>query len=312
MPGPRERSDPDAVVFFNRHGMRITGSWVQVPGRRYAVRDLGEISAVRCPRSRLVVRVVAAVWVALIVGGLVIVWVSAWVRRLGLLALLVMLLGVALGVLRANPARVVLCTRASTGVRSLLVSNDLQLVNQVYRALCRAREYDIARRRLAGEQVPADPTSCGGFRSIMDGPAYSVLAGFGALLLMTVVLMVAGGRGPSRPSAEPLSDGAVPATLAGCGYVAASYRPRLETGAGSGGSDEVSHAVEQVQCLIDYNSGYPVELEIDLPLGIDGLFGLQTQHGVLWVQQCNGIDQDGIVNQDTWDKLYAPSPDCGP
>jgi hypothetical protein len=309
--GLRGRQAPDAVVFLRRHGVRVTESWAEVPGGRYAVRDLTEMYAVRCPRGRPVVGVVAAVWVALAVGGLGVGWLSAWVLRLGTLALLALLLGVAFLVLRANPARVVLFARTPVGVRRLFASGDLVAVNQVYRALCRARDHDAVRRQLAGEQVGTDLASCGGFKSIMDGPAYSLLAGVGALLLMTLALVVSCAHGSSQPGAD-LPDGTAEAAPATCEYVLASYRPRLALGAGSGGTDEISQAIAQVQCLIDDNSGYPAELDVDRPLGIDGLFGAQTHRGVLWVQRCNSLDRDGIVDHDTWDALYAPGPDCGP
>ncbi|MEV2211556.1 peptidoglycan-binding protein [Streptomyces sp. NPDC050997] len=113
-----------------------------------------------------------------------------------------------------------------------------------------------------------------------------------ALVCGTAVL-VAGGLLATAPTASA----AVAET--DCPYIGESERPTVNQG-------DSGDKVRQVQCLINYYSGYPNWLEMD------GEYGSRTLQGVRWVQTCNDTTggADGIVGASTWSRLYAPKPAC--
>ncbi|MFD7641352.1 peptidoglycan-binding protein [Kitasatospora sp. NPDC059795] len=90
---------------------------------------------------------------------------------------------------------------------------------------------------------------------------------------------------------------ASPRAFAGCNYVSSSYRPTLSIGS-------TGDAVNQVECLINYNSSY------ESWLNEDGVFDEKTARAVTYLQACNGIGGNGTVDARTWDKLYNPNRLC--
>ncbi|MFG3254729.1 peptidoglycan-binding protein [Streptomyces sp. NPDC048172] len=74
-----------------------------------------------------------------------------------------------------------------------------------------------------------------------------------------------------------------------CGY----YDGSATTRRGDSGDN-----VREVQCLINqWNGGSP--------LNVDGDFGPRTESWVVYFQDVNGLQVDGIVGPETWDALRA-------
>ncbi|MFE9648464.1 peptidoglycan-binding protein [Streptomyces sp. NPDC006365] len=113
-----------------------------------------------------------------------------------------------------------------------------------------------------------------------------------ALVCGTAVL-AAGGLLTGAPTASAA------AAEANCNYIDDSARPTVRPG-------DTGDAVRQVQCLINYYSGYSNWLEED------GGYGSYTLEAIHWVQTCNATTggADGIVGPSTWSRLYTPKPDC--
>jgi peptidoglycan hydrolase-like protein with peptidoglycan-binding domain len=112
-------------------------------------------------------------------------------------------------------------------------------------------------------------------------------------LVCGIALLTAGGLLTGAPTASAA------ATETNCNYIDDSARPTVNPG-------DVGDAVRQVQCLVNYYSGYPHWLEED------GGYGPRTLDGVHWVQTCNATTggADGIVGSSTWSRLYAPKSAC--
>ncbi|MDL5206193.1 peptidoglycan-binding domain-containing protein [Streptomyces sp. ALI-76-A] len=82
-----------------------------------------------------------------------------------------------------------------------------------------------------------------------------------------------------------------------CNHISDSSRPTVYV-------NQDGPATKQVQCLINYYSGFPTWLTED------GDYGTNTYNGIKWVQRCNGLQQDGIVGSNTWSRLYSPKAAC--
>ncbi|MFF4866790.1 peptidoglycan-binding protein [Streptomyces sp. NPDC001231] len=65
----------------------------------------------------------------------------------------------------------------------------------------------------------------------------------------------------------------------------------------------VGSKVKQIQCFLNYNYDYALE--------VDGKFGSGTEAAVKAVQQCSGIKVDGQVGPETWKYLEYPMAGCG-
>ncbi|WP_217241550.1 peptidoglycan-binding protein [Streptomyces sp. AC555_RSS877] len=117
-----------------------------------------------------------------------------------------------------------------------------------------------------------------------------------ALVCGTAVL-AAGGFLTGGPTASSASSATAAETH--CNHIDDSARPTVNPGA-------TGDAVRQVQCLVNFYSGFHHWLEED------GGYGPRTLEGVHWVQTCNGTagGPDGIVGPGTWSRLYAPKPEC--
>jgi hypothetical protein len=164
------------------------------------------------------------------------------------------------------------------------------LLNQIYRALADAYRDTTGEPARTGADRPDDDAFPGGNRPTREASEYSILAGFGVLLLLASFAIAGVHRhtdpAPAGPSssidsqAQPTT--APPARTATCHHIDIGHRPTLAPGPVTGDTDDTRQAVLQVQCLIKHNSGYPAEI---VP---DGVFGPQTQHGVLWIQNTTG------------------------
>ncbi|MBD0695088.1 peptidoglycan-binding domain-containing protein [Streptomyces sp. CBMA123] len=84
-----------------------------------------------------------------------------------------------------------------------------------------------------------------------------------------------------------------------CSYLPDGARPDVYP-------NQNNDAVKQAQCLILFESGFGMNNAVQ----IDGKYGQQTYDGVIWVQHCNGLSEDGIVGPNTWEKLYHPNYAC--
>ncbi|GGU93590.1 peptidoglycan-binding protein [Kitasatospora aureofaciens] len=84
-----------------------------------------------------------------------------------------------------------------------------------------------------------------------------------------------------------------------CSYVPDNARPYVYP-------NQSNDAVRQAQCLILFYSGFGMNHAVQ----IDGKYGQETYAGVIWVQHCNGLSEDGIVGPNTWEKLYNPNYAC--
>ncbi|MFF7791778.1 peptidoglycan-binding protein [Streptomyces sp. NPDC007991] len=113
----------------------------------------------------------------------------------------------------------------------------------------------------------------------------------GSALLAAGGLLVGGSMASAVPSAT--------AAETNCNHIDDAARPTVEP-------DDTGDAVRQVQCLVNFYSGYPNWLEED------GSYGPRTLAGVHWVQTCNATvgGPDGIVGPSTWSRLYTPKPEC--
>ncbi|WP_105975256.1 peptidoglycan-binding domain-containing protein [Streptomyces geranii] len=116
-------------------------------------------------------------------------------------------------------------------------------------------------------------------------------------LVHAVVSLAAGGA--LLLGTPPANAAATVAAESNCNYIDDAARPTVNPGS-------TGDAVRQVQCLINYYSGYPNWLEED------GSYGSRTLAGVQWVQTCNGTagGADGIVGPSTWPRLYTPMDAC--
>ncbi|MFE4535656.1 peptidoglycan-binding protein [Streptomyces scopuliridis] len=95
----------------------------------------------------------------------------------------------------------------------------------------------------------------------------------------------------SVASASPAAAAAVvPADS--CGY----YSGTALTQRGNSGP-----RVYEIQCLLNWYSGYPVSVTPD------GDFGPATERGVRWLQSCAGLTVDGLVGTNTWRALRTSS-----
>ncbi|MFD7455135.1 peptidoglycan-binding protein [Kitasatospora sp. NPDC059827] len=84
-----------------------------------------------------------------------------------------------------------------------------------------------------------------------------------------------------------------------CSYISDSARPYVSP-------NQNNDAVKQAQCLILFESGFGMNHAVQ----VDGQYGQETYAGVIWVQHCNGLSEDGIVGPKTWEKLYNPNSEC--
>lgn len=133
---------PDDITFLDRNGIRITGCWFAVPGRRYAVRDLRDVWTVAGPRNPLFYGALKVAGVIVLVASIaspVMDGLAAW---LGVAAILAIPLAVALLALRYQPRPMALWARYRGRTERLLESADQTWFHQVCRALNRAREYN--------------------------------------------------------------------------------------------------------------------------------------------------------------------------
>jgi peptidoglycan hydrolase-like protein with peptidoglycan-binding domain len=302
----------DGTVYLDRHGVRVTASWLDVPGRRYAIPALGELWTDRRPPGGEAIWVVRGLWVVLAVGVPATLLMDSLLRQLSILALLLVAVVAAATMVQASRHRMVLYA-CYEGRRELLFEADGPWLNQVQRALVRAYENASGEPSRTGDQGSPETALRDRHRPTIEATEYSILAGFGVLLLLASFAIAGVHRHadptpaapPSSVESEAQPTTAPPARTGTCDHVDRGYRPTLDLGAGTDDTDRTRQAVLQVQCLIINNSGYPGDV------ALDGVFGPETRDGVLWAQECNGIDQDGTVGDATWERLYSPDSGCG-
>ncbi|MEU5539049.1 peptidoglycan-binding domain-containing protein [Streptomyces sp. NPDC020362] len=120
------------------------------------------------------------------------------------------------------------------------------------------------------------------------------MAAQGRAVLTLTVLFLVGGVAAAEPSAAALARTPAAATksLATCNYYSGN-------GPVQPGKTYPDRRTAEVQCLIDTNTSYRPALPVD------GIYGPQTVHAVIVVQQHAGITPDGIVGSATWAALRA-------
>lgn len=132
---------PDDITFLDRNGVRITGCWLTVAGRRYAVADLIEVWAVRGPRHPLAYNAFKAAGVVAVAAGIAAPRLDTPIAWLGVAVSLAVPMAVALVALRVQPRPLALWADYRGRTERLLESADAVWFYQVCRALDRAREY---------------------------------------------------------------------------------------------------------------------------------------------------------------------------
>lgn len=143
MDGTRAVSSlPEDITFLDRNGIRITGSWYAIPGRRYAVRDLDEIWTVAGPRNPLAMNAFKAAGLVVIVASLAAPELDSVASWVGVTVILCIPLTVALVALRTRPRPLALWARYRGRTEQLLESGNPTWFYQVCRALNRAREFN--------------------------------------------------------------------------------------------------------------------------------------------------------------------------
>ncbi len=131
---------PDDVTFLDRNGIRITGNWFAITGRRYAVGDLSEIWTVTGPRNPLARNAFLAAGLVAVVGAISSPYLDTGAAWVGVLAILAIPLSVGLIALRIRPRPQSLWARYRGRSEMLFESGDATWFFQVCRALNRARE----------------------------------------------------------------------------------------------------------------------------------------------------------------------------
>jgi hypothetical protein len=133
---------PDDITFLDRNGIRITGCWFAVPGRRYAVRDLNEIWTVAGPRNPLAMNATKVACLVLVVAGITAPYLDSLAAWLGVGVILAIPVTVALVALRTRPRPMALFARYHGRTEQLLESANPTWFHQVCRALNRALEFN--------------------------------------------------------------------------------------------------------------------------------------------------------------------------
>jgi hypothetical protein len=130
------------ITFLDRNGIRITGCWFAVPGRRYAVRDLGEVWTVAGPRNPIVPGALKVAGLVLLLGGITAPYLDTLTAWVGVAFIFAVPVTVALVSLRVRPRPLALWARYRGRTEQLLESANPTWFHQVCRALNRAREYN--------------------------------------------------------------------------------------------------------------------------------------------------------------------------
>lgn len=130
------------VTFLDRNGIRVTGCWFAVPGRRYAVRDITEVWTSKGPRNPLVFSALKAAGLVLVVASIAAPELDAMTAWLGVGVILSIPLSVAGVALRVRPRPMTLWARYRGRTEQLLESANPTWFYQVCRALTRAREFN--------------------------------------------------------------------------------------------------------------------------------------------------------------------------
>ncbi|MFS8478769.1 MAG: DUF6232 family protein [Micromonosporaceae bacterium] len=136
------RPHPDDVTFLDRNGIRITGSWFTVDGRRYAVPDLFEVWTVTGPRHPFAYRAFAAAGLVAVVAAVASPRLDSATAWLGVAIAIAIPLTAGLIALRAQPRPLSLWADYRGRAERLLESTDHVWFHQVCRALNRARAFN--------------------------------------------------------------------------------------------------------------------------------------------------------------------------
>ena len=132
----------DDLVFLDRNGIRITGSWLAVGGRRYAVQELGNLWSLPGPRNPLVGRALKAAAVVALVAGIAAPELDTLAAWVGVAVILLIPLLIALIALRLRPRPLTLWALYRGRNEQILESANPTWFYQVCRAIERAREFN--------------------------------------------------------------------------------------------------------------------------------------------------------------------------
>jgi len=135
------RPHPDDLTFLDRNGVRITGAWFTVDGRRYAVPDLEEVWTVTGPRPPFASRAFRAAGLVAVVAAVASPRLDTTTAWLGVGVALLIPLTAALIALRVQSRPLSLYADYRGRTVRLLESTDSVWFHQVCRALDRARAY---------------------------------------------------------------------------------------------------------------------------------------------------------------------------
>lgn len=133
---------PEDITFLDRNGIRITGCWMDISGRRYAVRELDDVWTIAGPWNPLALSSFKVLGVLGLLGAIVSPYLepAAWV---GLACVLSVPLAVGLVALRLRPRSHVLWADYRGRREQVYACGDQVWFNQVCRALNRARDLRV-------------------------------------------------------------------------------------------------------------------------------------------------------------------------
>jgi len=130
------------VLFIDRDGVRVDDRWIFVRGRRIAVANLREVTIVEGPPDAVTVAVAAWAAAVSIAALAIMTGVSALAARIVALAVIGLALAVAVCTPRLRPPAVSLRAHHSGRQEVLIESGSSMFVNQIGRAVIRAREWN--------------------------------------------------------------------------------------------------------------------------------------------------------------------------
>ncbi len=132
-------SGPEDRILYDHDGVRVTGRWVTVDGRRYDIRALQHLRTCRGPRSPLRINAGVAAAVVLVIVGLSARFLDTpgWIGAAIVLAVPLTIVAIA----AANSSRAYELWSEMGGYTTVvLADSNAERYHQIVRAIVRAKE----------------------------------------------------------------------------------------------------------------------------------------------------------------------------